>query len=61
MNTSEHKKWNFDPIDKLIFEDGLKIKSGASLKNFVFFTSTLSLLQKRRVSGVFRDVLCLFR
>jgi len=31
------------------------IKVRASLKTFVFFTSTLSLLQKRRVGGVFRD------
>ena len=27
MNTLENKKWDFDPIDKLIFENGLKIKS----------------------------------
>jgi hypothetical protein len=25
MNTSASPSWNFDPIDKMIFEDGLKI------------------------------------
>jgi hypothetical protein len=23
----ENKKWNFDPLDKMIFEEGLRIKS----------------------------------
>jgi hypothetical protein len=27
MNILENKKWDFDPIDKMIFEGGLKIKS----------------------------------
>jgi len=40
-----------------LFENIGGIKLWASLKTFVFFTSTLSLLQKRRVSGVFRDAL----
>jgi Protein of unknown function (DUF2442) len=25
MNTSANQSWSFDPIDKMIFEDGLKI------------------------------------
>ncbi len=27
MNTSTNPAWNFDPIDKMIFEDGIKIMS----------------------------------
>jgi Protein of unknown function (DUF2442) len=27
MNILESKTWNFDPIDKMIFEEGLRIKS----------------------------------
>lgn len=27
MNILENKTWNFDPIDKMIFEEGLRIKS----------------------------------
>ncbi|MFO0507673.1 MAG: DUF2442 domain-containing protein [bacterium] len=27
MNTSNETKWDFDPIDKMIFEDSLKIVS----------------------------------
>ncbi len=27
MNTSANTQWDFDPIDKMIFEDGLKIMS----------------------------------
>jgi hypothetical protein len=27
MNTSTNHPWNFDPIDKMIFEDGIKIVS----------------------------------
>ena len=27
MNTSTNRRWNLDEIDKMIFEDGLKIKA----------------------------------
>jgi len=27
MNTSANRRWNLDEIDKMIFEDGLKIKA----------------------------------
>jgi Protein of unknown function (DUF2442) len=27
MNTSTKSKWNLDPIDKMIFEEGIKIQS----------------------------------
>jgi len=37
------------------FKNQTHNKSRASIKTVIFFTSTLSLLQERRVSGFFRD------
>ncbi len=37
MNTSANHQWDFDPIDKMIFEDGIKITS-------VFFHKELDVM-----------------
>ncbi len=37
MNTSSDQSWDFDPIDKMIFEDGIKIVS-------VFFHKELDVM-----------------
>lgn len=37
MNTSANQYWNFDPIDKMIFEDGIRIVS-------VFFHKELDVM-----------------
>lgn len=46
MNTSANTRWNFDPIDRMIFEDSIKIVS-------VFFHKELDvmliLLNNRRI------------
>ncbi len=46
MNTSVNTRWNFDPIDKMIFEDSIKIVS-------IFFHKKLDvmliLLNNRRI------------
>jgi hypothetical protein len=37
MNILENKKWDFDPIDKMIFEEGLRIK-------MVYFVQDMDLM-----------------
>jgi hypothetical protein len=52
MNTSENKRWNFDPIDKIIFEDGLRIKSAYFDKDLDVMLILLSngKILKRKIS-----------
>jgi Protein of unknown function (DUF2442) len=37
MNTSANDRWDFDPIDKMIFEDGIRVSS-------VFFQKELDVM-----------------